>query len=595
MRQFVLASAAVTWVLSSGAGRVHAGGLEYAGQGSQSLARGGAVAARADDPMVLAHNPAGLAELRGSQFLLNLNLAVFDACVDPAGYYGWGAYLGGQNSELPDPETGERVPLRLGAIDSAAMPPVAVERDYYYGPYDTVCLDQTVTPIPQIAWTRRINERLGIGFGLIFPSVQPSGRWGGRQGTIRNEQGEVRPAATRYMGLSSNNLGIFPTLGVGFRISDVFRIGGAFEWGVIAVNNFTMAAALGGTIPSNDLIAHVKAQDWFVPAITASIHIVPTDSIDLVIAGRWQDDLRATGDIDITTGVFDPAFKSTTTGGIPITSLVQKFPWKLRAGIRYADRFAPRAAGTGREEADYANPDRIHDPLQDERWDVELDVEYQLNSRNDAQVVNYQSGNFLQFVPENPNSPPMTVDFPHPMGPQNTVIEKDWQDQVSVRLGGTLNLLPGVFGLSGGAHYETRGVNPDYMQTDFWPVSRVGLHTGVIVRVAKSIDLVFAYAHIFQETIVVAPPPHRTRGDIDLERRTTGRLYGIDKTVGAALDRAGAGTEVLEAQSQGAPDGEAKLDQNLNRVASDQPPWIINAGRYRSSFDIVSAGVNVHF
>jgi long-chain fatty acid transport protein len=90
-----LGGSLIAVVLALGAARAHAGGLEYTGQGAQSLARGGAVAARADDPMVLAHNPAGLAELRGSQFLLNINLALFDACVDPAGYYGWGAYLGG--------------------------------------------------------------------------------------------------------------------------------------------------------------------------------------------------------------------------------------------------------------------------------------------------------------------------------------------------------------------------------------------------------------------------------------------------------------------------------------------------------------------
>ena len=78
------------------AATAQAGGLEYTGQGSMSLARGGAVAARAEDPMVLAHNPAGLAELRGSQLLINLNLALFDACVEPAGFYGWGNYLGGE-------------------------------------------------------------------------------------------------------------------------------------------------------------------------------------------------------------------------------------------------------------------------------------------------------------------------------------------------------------------------------------------------------------------------------------------------------------------------------------------------------------------
>jgi hypothetical protein len=39
--------------------KASAGGLEYTGPGTQALGRGGAVAARADDPMVLTYNPAG--------------------------------------------------------------------------------------------------------------------------------------------------------------------------------------------------------------------------------------------------------------------------------------------------------------------------------------------------------------------------------------------------------------------------------------------------------------------------------------------------------------------------------------------------------
>ena len=171
MGKSLFASAAIACSLAAFAPTARAGGLEYTGQGAQSLARGGAVAARAEDPMVLAHNPAGLAELRGSQFLLNLNLALFDACVDPAGYYGWGAYLGGKPTRLRDPDTGQQQILRLSEIENGA----AAEPNYYSDPYDTVCLDQTITPLPQIAWSRRVTEELGIGFGLIFPSVQPAG------------------------------------------------------------------------------------------------------------------------------------------------------------------------------------------------------------------------------------------------------------------------------------------------------------------------------------------------------------------------------------------------------------------------------------
>jgi hypothetical protein len=397
------------------------------------------------------------------------------------------------------------------------------------------------------------------------------------------------------MGIRSSNLGVFPTFGAGYRIIDALRIGLTLEWGIIAANNLTMAGAVGGTSPATDVLVHTTAQDWFVPAFTASVHLVPLDAIDLVLAFRYQDDFEAPGRMNVTTGLHDPLFETATTKNIRLGSVEQSFPWKLRAGVRYSDRLAPRSVGTGRGESDLAYDEPIHDPLEDERWDVEVDLEYQINSRNDSQVVSYADVRLVDFVPENPQSAPMQVELPHPMGEQHTIVEKHWKDQVSVRLGGTYNPLPGLLGISAGAHYETRGVTPAFMQTDFWPVARLGLHAGVTVRVAGAIDLVVAYAHIFQETIVVAPPPHRAREEIDLERRTTGRLHGIDKTVGAPLDRSGAGTVVLQEPEQGAPDGVAALDQNLNRVASDQPPWIVNAGRYRSSYDILSVGVNVHF
>ena len=105
-----------------------------------------------------------------------------------------------------------------------------------------------------------------------------------------------------------------------------------------------------------------------------------------------------------------------------------------------------------------------------------------------------------------------------------------------------------------------------------------------------------SYAHIFQDTIIVAAPEHRPREQIEDERLLAdGRARNIDKTTGVLLTREGAGLTVLEEPSQGTPDGTARLNQVLSRTASDQPPWIINSGRYRSNFDIIAAGVNVHF
>lgn len=597
--RIALAASVTCAAALSGVPTAFAGGLELVGQGPISVGRGGAVTARADDPLVLAHNPAGLAELRGQQLHISFALALFNACVDPAGYYGWGTYLGGKASRFIDPKTGNEEALRLAAIDNSTGTPIAVEHDYYREPYDTVCLEQNITPIPQLAWSARVTEDFGIGFGFIFPQAQPSGNWGAHgSGLIRGRSGELRPAPTRYQLLSSANLGAFPTLGFGYRVFDALRIGAAFEWGIIAINNYTMSAALGGTSPSNDIVSHVIAQDWFVPGITASVHLVPVDAIDVVVAFRWQDAINAKGVADLTGGSFDPQFVPSRVSNFEINSVRMNLPWKLRAGIRYADRLAPRPSGTGSDESDFASGETIQDSLGTERWDIELDVEYQANSVNQEQVVDFVDGQRIEFQPVIPAAPGSTL--PNAMIPNEVRIQKRWQDQVSVRLGGTYNILPNLLGISAGAHYETRGIDADYMQVDFWPLSRIGLHTGVIFRVSNALDIAISYAHIFQETLIVAPPAHRARQDVYDEYIATGGanggvVNGIDHSVGVPLDRTGAGVEVITPPSQGTPDGTARVQQIVSNTAEGQPPYVTNAGRYRSSFDMVSVGVNVHF
>ncbi len=585
------AVAAALWAAYPSA--ASAGGLEYTGQGAIALGRGGAVAARAEDPMVLAHNPAGLAELRGSHFLINLNLALFDACVQPSGFYGWGNYLGGLPTELPDPEGEGSEVIPLGVVTDEGQP---AETDYYLDPFDEVCLEQNSTPIPQIAWTARPSERFGIGLGLIFPAVTPGGQWGGDNAVIRGDDGELRPAPTRYMAYKSSSLGVFPTIGVGYRFTDWLRAGLALEWGILAANVFVVAASLGGTTPTNDQIAQLKAQDYFIPALTLSTHLVPDDAWDVVVAFRFQDDIDARGDLDITTGVFDPDLTPHKTSNIPITSVRQPMPWKLRAGVRYADRFLPRLRGTGAGEMRPSSRDVLHDPLQDERWDLELDVEWQMNGRVDTQSVHYAGLNKIIFEPSN-GDPEFFIAFPNEYVPF-TEVDKHWRDQLSVRLGGTYNVLPGQIGLSSGLHYETRGVDPAYMQIDFWPLARLGVHGGVIVRLARRIDLVFSYAHIFQETLVVAAPPHRSRIEIGEERYEGDEVRDvreIDKEVGTLVDRAGTGMQVLEEEPLKDPDAVARFEQPITQTTVTRPPYIVNAGTYRSAFDVLAVGLNVHF
>lgn len=559
--------------------QAQAGGLEYAGGGTTALGRGGANAARADTPMVLRNNPAGLAELRGDQLMLNLDYARMSACVTPYGYYGWGGAGRYGDATLTDPKTGEQQVLNLSGEEFGGTMGDAAAEAYYVDPLDKVCLDQQHTPIPQLAFTMRLTEDLGFGAGVIFPAVTPQGTWGSSTGIIRGDTGDLRPAATRYMLVQSSNLGIFPTVGLGYRLADWFRIGAAVEWGMFAISNTVVTPIESGTSPHNDVLARVSAEDFFVPALTASVHLVPTDALDIVAGARFQDDVDATGRLTATTGLYNADLVPYDNKGLGIQSLNQAMPWKFWAGVRFADRLRDRPTGTGHDEGEQSpGAEPVHDAFNDEQWDVEFDVVYEMNSRVKAQDVDFDEGQVIRLPTAAGGE--STVPFPDTDTPP-TYIQKNWKDQLSLRVGGSYNFIPGVFGVSVGAHYENRGIDPNFMNIDFFPVERVGLHAGVTVRLIGSVDVSLAYAHIFQETITVAPQANDPTS-----------VNGQDKRVGLAAGR-GAQARVLEEDPVTDADGVAMLRQNATKAPN--APVFVNAGKYVSSIDVLSLGVQMHF
>lgn len=595
---------------------VHAGGMEYTGPGTVALGRGGAVTARADNPMVLDYNPAGLAELRGTQLLADVNLAFFSACVDPIGYYGWGTYnpsAGGGPSRFKNPNTGQEETLYLGIGPDYVASGQITQADYdkamayYNDPLDTVCMKQVYLPIPQFVITTRISENLGLGAGLVFPAQQPVGAWGGEDGVIIGRNGDVRPSPVRYMLLESSQLALFPTIGVGYRLPglDRIRLGLALQWGMITVTQSAMVGSSGGTTPRGDARYEMHGKDLFVPAVIFSTHFVPIDAVDIVLAGKWQDDLDASGNLNIETGIFDPSL-TPLVSKVKVNSIHQNMPWKLRGGIRFADRIVPRPKTVADEKGDETGKSAIRDPLSDELWDVEVDVEFQYNSRNQYQKIDYPTGEVIWIqgaankttgvVPERKAvvyPAPITVDGKTTAAP--TIMDKRWKDQFSIRAGGTYNVLRGILAISAGVHWENRGVDPNYMQLDFWPVSRLGLHGGVIVRLFRSIDLAFSYAHIFQEDIVVQSPSHLAAGEIyrNVSDPSKANTVNIDKSVGVA--ESAQGRVVVEETPVKNPDGTASIKQTILIGTSGMPQWITNAGTYRSSYNVIAAGMNVHF
>ncbi len=80
----------------------------------------------------------------------------------------------------------------------------------------------------------------------------------------------------------------------------------------------------------------------------------------------------------------------------------------------------------------------------------------------------------------------------------DVIIEKRWQDTVSVRLGGTWNILGDNLGVSMGGFWESGAVPANYEHLDFLSFDRFGLGLGVNGKIGPII-LTAAYQHVFQE------------------------------------------------------------------------------------------------
>ncbi|MFW6031524.1 MAG: OmpP1/FadL family transporter [Myxococcota bacterium] len=177
--------------------------------------------------------------------------------------------------------------------------------------------------------------------------------------------------------------------------------------------------------------------------------------------------------------------------------------------------------------------DRAWDPMLDEVFDIALDVAWERNSRVDA---------FRVAMPENTIDIGVQPDFEltAPV-PEETIQEKGFQDQVTVHLGGDYNVVPGRLALRTGFSFESNGYDQPLVQIDFQPGTHFGLHLGMTARFG-GFELGLAYAHIFQKDMVVS-----------------------------------------------------EEDAALRQIVTLEPGAVINAGRYRNSWDLLSLGLAYRF
>ena len=582
--------------------RVFAGGPEITTGGTRGIARGGAVAVAPQDPMALLYNPSALSDLAGNQFLVNVDAIFHDVCVDPYGYYGWGIYEGGR-SEFSDTSP-----------DAADL---QVNRDYLNDPLDRVCNSGPVAPVPQIVLSFKLNEQLGLAVGFANNVGLGDTQWGGADGTIQTAHGP-RPTPTRYQLISTKTTPVMAlSVGAGYRALPWLSFGMTLQWLGAEAQSSAVQAASAGTSPHEDMFVRIKAKDYFVPTATLAVTARPMPNLEVMLAFHWADSFNGSGEATYTTNHYQygatTGSVSRTNKPLALTEISNNLPWSLTLGARYADLIKPR------EEL---HPDAEHpgDSLENERWDVEMNVVWNMLSRGSSSRLGvkdtcvYDNGNrvlvrggdgaslgyhegcqLLEFQSVGPDNMSRITSFDVP--PDNGIntfdLNRKWKDQAIIRIGGSYNPLPNRLGINAGAFYETRGINAAFANIDSMPFSRIGLSFGAVYRLGAW-DLMIAYAHVFQETLIVAPPAHQNRQDA-VEGNPTS---GFDQRIGAACtaDSPAADCDpVADPSVESGADATARLQQSSVLEQAGQVSRVVNAGKYTAGYDALSVGFNYRF
>lgn len=281
----------------------------------------------------------------------------------------------------------------------------------------------------------------------------------------------------RYMLTSLEAILVYPSLAVAWGDRDTFGIGvtlqlvmaPSLEMGLVV--DGSQAGGLHAYYSGNDVLATISLSDWASFSAIVGAWWRPVPELELGLSGRVVPAaLSMDGEFTLANVPGQTQFTEqqlTVPGSAARLDLT--IPPTLKAGARYRHMDGTR-----------------------EVFDVELDVVYEAWSMLERYDVELDGTIQLFVGAEAPD----------------TVIEKRWKDTVSVRLGGTWNVLGEdhpVYGehsptlqLSAGGYWESAAIPENYEHLDFLAFERVGLSFGVAGRVGP-VRMKLSYSHVFQE------------------------------------------------------------------------------------------------
>jgi long-chain fatty acid transport protein len=472
MRRAIRASAASAVVLSALlAPRVaHATGvMEFPDNGSEQEGRGGAWVARASDPLATFYNPAGLAGQQ-TRLTLQANISTQSTCF-----------------------------TRVKAANDTTIDPVSSG-----GTYPKVCNNGSFFPDPQLAFTYRLTDRIGLGIAILGPSAVGNVSWP----DFQNGQ----PSPQRYLLISSNVVLLTPTIGVGWEPIDNLRVGASFIAGTAPTIDFISSAQAlaepGNGMPNTgpnpgtqDIRSELKAHDYFIPGFTLGAIYSPLPNLDVSAWYKWMGNVSGTGDV-ITQSFF---YENPRTDPIQYGDTSQKYCYTVPAGTAPTNNGAcgggnnanvtvplPMEAKLGvrfhQPRSGVEIKPHLRDPIAQDLFDVEADLTWANDSAFNAVQLRFTPG-----MPANPGLPAAAI-------PSNADIPHQFSDVYGVRLGGDYNVLPDQLALRAGGFFESQAENTTYQNIDFDGASRFGFALGGTYRFRigdHPLDLMAGYGHVF--------------------------------------------------------------------------------------------------
>jgi long-subunit fatty acid transport protein len=267
-----------------------------------------------------------------------------------------------------------------------------------------------------------------------------------------------------------------------WKFHDVFGVGATLEWITIprldyslVINGNTAPGAANPVSSPFDILAQTAGADWRTFNAILGAWYRPMPSVEFGLAGQVLPANIVTHST-LSATVVDP---QGPLGGSPVVlkrdgvpasdvSVTLPLPLLVRAGGRY------RHLVSGRREL----------------FDVELDVEYQTWSR--AKSFTVGTNGLEATAAGNQTIPLGTITVP-----------KQWNDVLSVKLGGDFNVVPERWTLRAGVYYETAAAPAAYTNVDFPAGPQLGGALGASFLLRRC-ELALTYQLRYQPSVTVA-------------------------------------------------------------------------------------------